>query len=237
MTTPRLPADAASGAAEAARAIFAALAEERWADAAALVHPDTTREFRERHLAHERRRLPGRGQSVEERMQLAPGMPREVAEYHARREADLVEEFPPPVLADGYAGVQTLDELEALAPQEMLARFLEAADWRYRGVRQLEHAGRTVSAETRAYLPHGVHHVLGAVADGETLAYVVYRYQHFHDESDSPREVQTLKMKRTEEGWRACSIYLGGRNAVGMRMVEWDDEPGEFPDNEPEVPA
>lgn len=88
-----------------------------------------------------------------------------------------------------------------------------------------------------AELPRAQHHVLGVVADGDALAYFVYGMVHFEDDADSPSKVQTLKMERTPEGWRAISIYFAGHGNVGMQIWELDSEPpaAETPANRPEL--
>jgi hypothetical protein len=212
----------ADEAAQAARTLFLAVAEARWADAAAFVHPETLEEFRERHLENARQapeRL--RPESAEELMRQEPGMPRVVAEYQASRSAEMRRKYPPPSLADGFARVETLGELEALSAREMFARFLEATDWRYIAARQIERGGGTISPEGRAALPRTRHEVLGAVPDGDDAAYIVYRIIHV---ADGPREVQTLRMERTPEGWRARNIYFAGHGNVSMQIVEWEGQ-------------
>jgi hypothetical protein len=159
-------------------------------DAAALVHPGTLEEARQRHLEHARRAPQlERPETAEELMRSDPAMPRAVAEYQASRSAEMRRRFPPPRLSDGFARVETLAELEALSAKEMFARFLEATDWRNRAARQIERGGGTVTPEGRAHLPRNRHEVLGAVPDGPDAAYVVYRIIHV---GDGPREVQTL---------------------------------------------
>jgi hypothetical protein len=217
------PPSAADEAARAARALFLAVAEARWADAAALVHPGTLEETRARHLEHARRAPElQRPETAEELMRSDPGMPRVVAEYQASRSAEMRRRFPPPRLSDGFARVETLAELEALSAREMFARFLEATDWRNRAARQIERGGGTITPEGRAHLPRTRHEVLGAVPDGEDAAYVVYRIIHV---GDGPREVQTLRMERTPEGWRARNIYFAGHGGVDMQIVEWEGRP------------
>lgn len=220
------PADEAT---RAARALFLAVAEARWADAAELMHAGTLEEFRERHLENARQAPQWqRAETAEELMRNDPGMPRVVAEYQASRSAEMRRRFPPPRLSDGFARVETLAELEALSAKEMFARFLEAADWRYRAARQIERGGGTITPEGRAALPRNRHEVLGAVPDGEDAAYVVYRVIHI---GDGPREAQTLRMERTPEGWRARNIYFAGHGGVGMQIVEWEGRPLAPPGN------
>lgn len=219
----------AEEATRAARALFLAVAEARWADAAALVHPATLEETRRRHLEHARRAPEmSRFETVEELMRSDPAMPRAVAEYQATRSAEMRRRFPPPRLSDGFARVETLAELEALSAREMFARFLEATDWRNRAARQIERGGGTITPEGRAHLPRNRHEVLGAVSDGEDAAYVVYRIIHV---GGGPREVQTLRMERTPEGWRARNIYFAGHGGVGMQIVEWEGRPLAPPGN------
>lgn len=215
----------AEDAAQAARTLFHALSEERWDDAAGLVHPETLQEFRRSHLENARHMLEREWvESAEDLMRREPGMPRVVAEYQASRSAEIRRKYPPPTLAEGFARVESLAQLETLSAREMFARFLEAADWRYRAARQIERAGGTITREQRAALPRNRHQVLGAVPDGEGVAYVVYRIIHMDDDADSPREVQTLRMERTPEGWRARNIYFGGQGNVGMQIVEWEGQ-------------
>jgi hypothetical protein len=220
------PADEAT---QAARALFLAVAEARWADAAELMHTGTLEEFRERHLENARRAPDWqRAESVEELMRREPGMPRAVAEYQASRSAEMRRKFPPPSLAEGFARVETLAELEALSAKEMFARFLEASDWRYRAARQIERGGGTITREGHAALPRTRHEVIGAVPDGQDVAYVVYRIIHI---GDGPREVQTLRMERTPEGWRARNIYFAGYGNVSMQIVEWEGQRIATPEN------
>ncbi|HEX8454007.1 MAG TPA: hypothetical protein VF647_18115 [Longimicrobium sp.] len=225
-TPQRSPAEEAT---QAARALFLAVAEARWADAAALVHPATLEETRLRHLEHARRAPElERPETAEELMRSDPAMPRVVAEYQASRSAEMRRRFPPPRLSDGFARVETLAELEALSAKEMFARFLEATDWRSLAARQIERGGGTITPEGRAALPRNRHEVLGAVPDGPDAAYVVYRIIHV---GDGPREVQTLRMERTPEGWLARNIYFAGHGGVGMQIVEWEGRPLTTPGN------
>ncbi|MGH7648802.1 MAG: hypothetical protein ACREND_11840 [Gemmatimonadaceae bacterium] len=84
-------------------------------------------------------------------------------------------------LAEDFAGVQTVAELESLTPEQVVASALQGL------------FARTLAKISRAWL--------GVVSEGENLAHAVYRAR-FLAAADHDGSVAILSMRRTAAEWR-----------------------------------
>ena len=94
--------------------------QQRYLEATALVSGRYLEHLKEEALSFFDLEFP----SMDEMIEADPELTREVAEYFAARVARLRR----PAISDQYAGVETLEELSALSPREILARRLERQD-------------------------------------------------------------------------------------------------------------
>lgn len=178
----------------------------RWENVTHLVHPVALARFRSFRLEQARDRERLRGTPEEPRRE--PGMPDAVAawfeERRRYREAEDVS-----WLSREFAGVATVEQLEALTAEEMLARWLEATDARASLSRELEASGLDVGIDAVAEsLPVEVREVIGAVEDSEATAQVVYRTRIDHAPSDSDTRIAVATVRRDDDGaWRLWSTW------------------------------
>jgi hypothetical protein len=119
--------------------------------------------------------------------------------------ADLYEKHrhavppPPYVLAWEFAGVETLDQLRALEPDETVLRYLQARTPAYR--QQLApRDGWSTSCIDSGFPEH--REVLGAVVENEELAHVVWRETLTVRGEGDLRSLQVLTVRRTGAAWR-----------------------------------
>ncbi|HEX2190619.1 MAG TPA: hypothetical protein VHG51_17045 [Longimicrobiaceae bacterium] len=183
--------------ARVARDFFRLLEQERWSEAAALVHPDRA--------AGEKRSRVRLLSEIEERQArpfdprtMDPAMPEPVARYLARRDSLARTHFDP--VADEFARVRSVEEMRALPAAELMARHLEALDGRA-GCAELTGRSYPEPLVTRT--------VLGEVAEGEWV-HVVFREHHTNLRRSAPgiyaREVKVLPLRRSPEGWRIADV-------------------------------
>lgn len=110
-----------------AEALFRALEERRWQDAAALLHPESIAALHRRAISLLDRDL-ARNFTVEKMREQSPDMPLEVAEYQVRRLQERMRAGG--WITRGLAGVQTPEEVRALSPVALATRAIEASDLR-----------------------------------------------------------------------------------------------------------
>jgi hypothetical protein len=158
------------------RSALDALNAEDWRAAAALCDPVSLRAFHRQLVEQLAPDAPPSLLTVEEYLRHVPDTPREVAEHYVaehRRSAD-----PASRLARELPGVPSPDALRALAPEAAFAAWLEGRSFR-KQIERLAAEGRISrrAAESRAILPYGGYRYvpLGAVPDGERIAYVLFR--------------------------------------------------------------
>ncbi len=228
------PADAPQAV---ARAFFDALESERWIHAARLIDPTAVQRFhreRTRALAF---RLPERmtvDEIVEQMIRRDPDMPREVAEYQARKTAEAMAERGS-FLTFEFARVQSIEEVLRLSPVELTARRLEAKDPRYRFARSRQQArarfpDRVPPEALDTNAPSVRHTITGSVAEGDSLAYVVYRFEQAAPRSRRLRSVSLLPLRLTPAGWRVVSPDVAGTGSYvgaswGYSGLEGDGVP------------
>jgi hypothetical protein len=138
----------------------------RWAEVAALVHRDGLKQFHTQQLqmAQAWQHMPA---------ELAPP-PRE-----GRRNPGVM----------GFARVETLQELEALSPEEAFARWLEGHELKPENYDD----GRP---------PLALRTILGAVAEGDSVVHVVYRIHTDVGRYGRTNETEVMTAKRSPAGWR-----------------------------------
>lgn len=110
--------------------------------------------------------------TVEDLRRQDPSMPREVAEWQVRQMREAASRFGDPTPYE-FARVRSVAELRRLRTPEAAARWLEARDPRYVLQRQLAEANCPIPSESD--FPAPSRRLIGTVADGDTVAYAVYR--------------------------------------------------------------
>lgn len=169
----------------AARAFLEALDVRDWSAAAAAVHPTTLEQFHEIQLAWAR--------SEEKNAEVNAEMSELTGTY-----------FPGPL---ERLGIASTAELEALSPEEVLARSAEATfleEVRFYGARPEDLRLRR--------------RLLGCELEGSTVVHCRYRTE-IRMRGDNPRpaaEDLPLTLARTPEGWR---VRQGDLSGTGMNLI------------------
>jgi len=167
------------------RAAFGAYEARQWSEFAALVHPDALTRFRS------------------EQLETA-----DVWEAHAD-EINAVRQRSPATLGRGnpilgqFAGVKTLNELRALSPQMLLARFLEAR------------SPKANPADPDYQPPISTREIIGEVAETPDLVHVVYRVHTDVGRYGRTESVEVVPVKRSADGWR---LMLNGELTYSTSM-------------------
>lgn len=200
---------------DAGRDFVAALEAGDWETAAAYMHPDTIARFRkevETRVA-DWERTP-RAMTAEDYLRREPDMPREVAEYNARKAAEWTGRQRPE-LPQLLAHVYVASEVPELTGLALFARYIEARDPRYQSRAAYERANRPVPGlESEGSGARLVRTILGAVIEGESTAHVVYRKEWFHGGTPAPlKPVDVLTLERTGAGWLARDFDFSGNGA------------------------
>jgi hypothetical protein len=230
-SAPTLPPEAA------AQAFFAALESGRWPDAARLVHSAALMRYREQNISMVRSALREPERPVvtpEVLLRHDPQMPREVAEYQARRVAEASQDHRRWALE--HAGVASLEELERLSPEEAFARFLAANDERRAIQRAVEREADPAMGELLARAaPRTERTVIGSVpapgkhgagdVQADSVAYVVYSVTQRapHTPSMGPERVAVVGARRDGAVWKVDpgepmghELFGGGSFAVSV---------------------
>jgi len=184
---------------ETARQFLDAVATRRWDQAARMLDQrafeEVLEDFVSRAGRSDDRRLP----TVEDLRRQDPSMPRDVAEWQIRQMREAEQRYADPTPFE-FAGVRTVAELRRLSPREAAARWLEARDPRY-AIRQQLEAMRcpTTSMEQ---IPVPDRRVLGAVLDGEGVAYAVYRENvEFGGGPSAGGDIGVIELHRDRGAW------------------------------------
>lgn len=190
-----------------AQAFLDALADENWDFAATLVHPEVRRERKESRVEMFRCFAGDDTATVEAYLETHPSTSRERAR---RRVASinrwLQEHRRLNQLEDEYPMIGSLDEFEALSPEQVMALELE-----------LQHSLPWDDERVR---------VLGHVREGR-WANVVYRYLYEYDEGDPARSTSpyrhvphVIMLREDGDAWRVGSLFgIGARSDYGPGTV------------------
>ncbi|HEU4564423.1 MAG TPA: hypothetical protein VFS05_07240 [Gemmatimonadaceae bacterium] len=182
-----------------------------WLAAAALCDPLSLRSFRRSLLLEIAPSEPPRSLTVDDFVRHTPDMPREVAEYQVEQSRKFMA--PMRRLRENLPGVRSVEEAEAMSPEELFAGWLDGrSPWRQ--IERLAAEGRIPAAtvaQARAYpLPVHRYEVLGVVHDGDRIAHVVYRHANAPDAPDEEAHEAWLAEQPEEErelardlAWRA----------------------------------
>ncbi len=181
----------AEEAAAAARSIFAALGAQRWNEVVAYMDSTAVARFRHRIIQQawastDYTYRPPRPD---------PNMPACVAEYLKLRQP-VAPAVPPAVSKEQLLGLDSVEELERLAPAVLVARYL---DWNDEGNRARRMSpGATVSRTARS--------VLGAVMASDSVALVVYDLATYSGFGTGGYDrVSLLELVRRGAAWKIAS--------------------------------
>ena len=204
----------------AARAYFDALRGQRWGEAAALVDSAAVLRFRRQRIEFARMERNPPRLTEEFLRRMDPKMPECVARYQVeqsrRGEAEALER-----MRELLPGVSTPEEVEALPPRELVARYLRSEDPRVQeevAVRMglaarpelkdsLARAGFRIPRDS---FPSVRRTVVGSVREGDTLAYVLFRSGLGMGEGREITRMQVLPMVRRGAVWRIASVDREG---------------------------
>ena len=173
---------------DAAQSFFDAIAERRWHDATALVDPEQLGPYREETLAMLVTWAQQRAAVQEMRRKKEKDGDAMVGwSTDGRLDPQLLSRYgdmPLPIAP----GVRTLRDLAALPPAEFMARVFEASD-----LRSDERLGGVSATFTRR--------ILGAVADGDSTAHVLYRSEGPGVRYEDPLHAELLPTVRRGDRW------------------------------------
>jgi hypothetical protein len=148
-----------------------AIGTGRWDDAARLLDLAAFEEYLRLFAERAREAQGGRPvPTVEELRRRDPTLPRDVAEWQVRQMREARDRFGDPTPWE-FARVRSAAELRRLRPEEAAARWLEARDPRYALRQQLA----AMNCPAPADLPAPARRLIGTVADGDSVAYALYR--------------------------------------------------------------
>ncbi|HUP19661.1 MAG TPA: hypothetical protein VM778_06880 [Gemmatimonadota bacterium] len=188
--------------AETAERFLRALDEDRWEVAAAFFSASDLERWH-REIVRRIETSPKR-ESVEEILEREPDLPREVAEYRARQwPADPMGQMYPPII-----GVETLDELRALAPVAAAAGALQGGDPGEHPAHVLANHGDRMPPEDaaayRAMTGHDASRTILGTVPGPTPrdVQIVYRLRWGGEADYAIDEVAVLSLVATPDGWR-----------------------------------
>jgi len=231
-------ADPVTAAVAVVREAFDALERRDWESAARLIDPQVLAEFKRLQVEHYRlqRRMEEQGQPVPAYRDTT--MPPAVAEWFEQQAAKHRE--PIEVSLSERFDVGSIEELEALTPQQMAARWLASNDPEVALRRDLERELRAQDSAVaaridpeRVSLPRWRYRVLGGVREAETEVYVLYRVVHEHEgAAPSSGGIGVVPATAAAEGWRlrADPLHLSfaGPNTMSVLgiHVAWDESLG-----------
>jgi hypothetical protein len=212
---------------EAALSRFvAALFEQRWVDAAAMLEPLRAEQFMEEQRGyHLQRNIPD-AMTIEQYRRWHPEEPESVAAWNVERHERSREKMLR-TCDERFAHVTNEEELRALTPRELLPRWLEAQDVRYQGARIL--------AERRIEVPDSHWKVLtrpreyepiGHVRESDDVALVVFREVYLsEDGARSPGNAEVIALTRSSAGdWiLPANHQLTLLNFGGLAVEEWQE--------------
>jgi hypothetical protein len=198
----------------AVQSFMSALERNSWSEAAGLVDPEALADFHDRHVSVMRQVANTfGGLSVAD---LPPEMlaPASVAKDTVPRASDVAERMQLELrrMTDprehGFARVANLREMEALAPAELFARWLEA---------HYSHSPK--EARTRPQ-PGGRIQIVGEVLETKNIAHVVYRVLGRARKPGELDSTHSIVVSRTSQGWRVIPNGDLLREASSVRVVE-----------------
>ncbi len=162
------------------------------------MHPEALEQFRTAQLQWMRMTL-SRPQAAHR----DPQMPEAVAEWFRQREEKHRRETGD-LLPQMFAGVRTLEELERLGAEEMLARRLRASDLGERVALAMETQGKALPEDwAEQHLPHERRTVLGSVVEDDSTVHVLYRLKALHGGVEEvPGRLEVVTVRRAPAGWR-----------------------------------
>jgi hypothetical protein len=187
------------------RSAFEAMDAKRWMDAAALVDPDALSRFRDWRIEHVREMERMRSTPPEQRY--GPDTPPEVVAWfeEKRAKAEEAERRSGFMLPGEFARVESLEELEALSPKELFARYLEARDPREQFEQARKAAGRELPGAVVKQADAAVQAqrtVIGSTVENDSTVYVVYRTRLGNRPWEEPDRIAVTTVRRTPQGWR-----------------------------------
>jgi hypothetical protein len=214
----RSPADVAEAV---VRSAFEAMDEKRWQDAAALIDPETLDRFRTAKIDSARARARYYSEPAAQCYDRA--MPPEVVAWfeEQRMRQEEAQRRAGASCLDDFARTASLEELEALDPTELFARYLEARDPREQFERMASVTGTEMSpevAEEARLVMRTRRAVIGSTTEDDSTVHVVYRTHGFGEGDDEPGQVMVLTARRTPQGWR---IHSGAQDPQLFSELGW----------------
>jgi len=211
----------------AAQALFTALSEGRWLDAARLVDPEALSRFREQKLIEMRSIREPKPMTIAEYRRQEPEMPEAVAEYMVKQANQAREKFGSYITHD-FAGVSSVAEFEKLSAEEVMARWFQAQDPAYKLEQAIRESGRELPPEAATQTPPRIERTILGTTPGQqadSVAYVVHRTTGLHGEERAPHApLGVLVVRRTAAGWRVDPTQSSGQDLFSMDFAIGFDE-------------
>ena len=184
------------------RELFEAIDKERWTDASNCVDPDEIRSRYDRALAA----LRGERSKHVVDVIAAGSMPAEVTPKTGVAIAQMNVQGTGPDATALIAGIRNVEELEALEPEELMARLIARAVGSFE-----QQADETADAGSTPRLTERLLRVvLGETYETDELAHVIYRRLLQRGETTSLLEpVRVISLQRTPSGWRVSGPRYG----------------------------
>jgi hypothetical protein len=181
---------------ELVAAVLAALEDGAWSTVAAHVSPTAAAAFRDEELQKARHQ-----EALSQSDFTEAGLPAPIAEWFQSRRSGLS-------LLERVYAVTTASEFEQLSAPTVVERFLRA-----------KHAPRPQGSGRERRL------VVGAIAESDDLAHVVFRRPTWRPRQARESSVDVLTVRRTDEGWR-CELNGGlvYDSSGGYSMAFYDGE-------------
>ncbi len=211
----------------AAQALFAAVSESRWLDAARLVHPEALTRFREQKLTQMHSYRQAKPMTAEDYRRQEPEMPEAVAEYMVKRINEAIKK-PNSRITYEFAGVSSVAEFEKLSAEEVMARWFQAQDPAYKLEQAIRESGRELPPEAATQTPPRIERTILGTTPGQqadSVAYVVHRTTWLHGEERAPHApLGVLVVRRTAAGWRVDPTQSSGQDPFSMDFAIGFDE-------------
>ena len=184
MGTQPMPQPQSTEALRVAAEVIAAYEAKQWARVAQLTHPQALAEFQSEHLTRARQ-----WQSFPVAMEVPDSiMPPEVAKYFDDMRTRVLSEHGNPGLF-GFAGVDSIADLERMSPEELLVSYLEGHD-----PKPEQYDGGEVPSSRRT--------ILGSVSEGDSATHVLYRVRTTVEGFSGTERVLVLTLRRSNGIWR-----------------------------------
>ena len=184
-------------------AFWRSLVSQRWAEAAGFLELTALDTYRRELVREARQTRAAPPLTVERLMRADPDMPREVAEYEVRRHGQRAKQ-PPSQQIPGFAGLDSMAQLERLSLEELGTRWVQGNDLRGMMKQQLAAQNCPTGSAMDSILAASTPRVIGSLQVSPDTAIAVFLEPLIRasDASYYADGVLTAYLLRTPRGWR-----------------------------------